>query len=362
MHMLGVNVANPVFVYAFILIAVLLLLYLIMIKWKNKNFDKFGDRSVINNLFPDYSPKRQNLKFVLVLLAAVLVIIAMIDPRVGSKLGTAKHKGADIIIALDVSKSMLSEDVKPNRLIRAKQSLAKYTEKLEGYKVGVVVFAGKAYPKLPLTPDMAAVKNMLETSEVDQIPAQGTAVGEAIFRSISSLASSKSKDKAIIIVSDGENHEDDAIEAAKLASENNIRIFSLGVGTPQGAPIPVYQNGVRQDFKRDKSGNTIITKLQEELLERVAIEADGMYVRANNINEGLNEVFKEIRKMEGDEYEAAWFVEYEDRYQYFLAFAVFLLLVESIISSKKGIIEKLNIFSEPSAFVKSKKIIKNARD
>lgn len=353
MFMLGVNVANPDFVYAFILLAVLLLFYFMMIKWKNNALNKFGDRSIINNLFPDYSPKRQNLKFVLILLAAVFIIIAMINPRIGSKLGTTKHKGADVIIALDVSKSMLAEDIKPNRLIRAKQSLAKYTERLEGYKVGVVVFAGRAYPKLPLTPDMAAVKNMLETAEVDQVPAQGTAIGEAIVRSINSLVPSKSKDKAIIIVSDGENHEDDAIEAAKLATKNNIKIFSLGVGTPQGAPIPVYKNGIRQDFKRDKSGNTVITKLQEELLERVAIEGDGMYVRANNINEGLDEVFKEIRKMEGDEFEAAWFIEYEDRYQYFLAFAIFLLIVESIISSKKGIIEKLNIFSDQGMFRKS---------
>ncbi len=344
--MLGINVANPDFVFCFVALAVLIILYLLMLKWKNKAFDKFGDKNIIKSLFPDYSPKRQNIKFIISLFALFFLIIAMIDPRVGSKLGTSKHKGADIIITLDVSNSMLAEDIKPNRLERAKQTLARYTDKLEGYKLGLVVFAGKAYPKLPLTPDLAAFKNMLETSEVDQIPVQGTAIGKAIEMSINMLASSKSKDKAIILISDGENYEDDAVSAAKMAAENNIKVFSLGVGTPQGAPIPIYQNGIRSDFKRDKAGNTVISKLQDVLLERISIEGDGLYVRANNINEGLDKVFQEIRKMKGDEFEEAWFVEYEDRYQYFLAVAILLMVIETLIPSKKGLIEKLDIFSE----------------
>jgi len=342
----GINVANPTFIYGFIILPLLLVLYFLMLRWKRKAFERFGERDVIAKLFPDYSPGRQLLKFILIMSAFVFLVIAMIDPRIGSKLGTSKHKGADLIIALDISKSMLAEDIKPNRLIRAKQALGKFTEKLDGYKIGVVVFAGRAYPRLPLTPDMSAAKSMLESAEADNIPAQGTAIGEAIEMSVRALSTSKSKDKAIILVSDGENHEDDAVSAAKFAAQNNVKVFALGVGLPAGGPIPVYKNGVRHDFKRDRSGNTVISRLNEELLGMVAAAGEGSYVRANNIQEGLDEVLKEIKKLEGDEYEASWFVEYEDRYQYFLAFVILFIVLEQFLSSKKGLIERINIFSE----------------
>ncbi|HRS53585.1 MAG TPA: VWA domain-containing protein [Bacteroidales bacterium] len=342
----NINIANPNYLYGFIILPILIILYLFYIKYKNKAFEKFGDTYVIISLYPDYSKQRQLIKFTIICLSIILIITAMIDPLVGTKLGTTKYKGADIMIALDVSKSMLAEDIKPNRLERAKQALSKFTDELEGYKIGLVVFAGRAYPKLPLTPDMAAAKNMIESADVDQLPTQGTAIGEAIEICIRSLSPSKSKDKAIILISDGENHEDDAISAAKLASEENIKIFTLGIGSLQGAPIPIYEKGIRKDFKKDLQGNTVITKLNEELLERIAVTADGMYVRANNINESLHTVIKEIKKIQGKEYEAKWFSEYEDKYQYPLAIAIILLIIETLIPTKKGIIEKLNIFSE----------------
>jgi Ca-activated chloride channel family protein len=302
---------------------------------------------VIQNLFPDVSKTKRIWKFILFLSAFSFVIIGIINPQSGSKLEEVKRKGADLMICLDVSNSMKAMDLQPNRLEKSKQAITKLIDKLEGDRIGVIVFGGEAYVQLPITTDYAASKLFLESINTDMIPTQGTAIGAAINLAVESFGKDEGKNKAILIITDGENHEDDAIKAAEAAAEKGITIHTIGMGSIDGAPIPVYKNGIREGFRKDKDGNTIMTKLNQQTLQEISAAGKGIFVRATNSDSGLNYVLDAIDKMEKKEFESKIYSDYEDQFQIFIAIALLLLLVETFLTERKSkLYKKLNLFND----------------
>ncbi len=346
--------AQPVYFYGLLMIPFFIMLFWLMIAWKKRAMKKFGESHLINKLMPDVSRSKPFLKFILLLLAYSLIIVGLANPQIGSKLETIQRKGIDIVIAVDVSNSMLAEDIKPNRIQRARQSISKLVDDLKNDRIGIVVFAGNAYTQLPITTDYSAAKLFLSTINTDIVPNQGTAIAEAIKLSIESF-SENDHEKAIIIITDGEDHEGNAIEAAKKAVEKGIRVYTIGMGLTEGAPIPVYDKyGNQQGFKKDLSNNTVITKLNEDMLRQIATAGDGKYVRANNTQAGLGLIFNEINKLEKTEFESRVFSDYEDRFQYLIGLAVLLMLIEFIIFERRGKrFRNINLFGNKKSGIKT---------
>lgn len=336
--------AHPYYLYALILIPVLFVIFLLMMRWKRKRLLKFGDTEVVNSLSPDLSRGRQYLKSIMVLLAFAMVILALADPQIGSKLEKGERKGIDLFICLDVSNSMLAEDIKPNRLDRAKSAISKMIDELKNDRIGVVVFAGKSYVQLPITNDYSAAKLFLSSISPDIMPTQGTAIGEAISQAVTSFDQNKHS-KAVIVISDGENHEDDAVEAAKNAAAKGIKVFTVGMGLPEGAPIPEYRNGILAGFKKDIDGTTVVSRLNDKMLQEIAAAGQGAYVRASNTQSSLDKIFEEINKMQKSEFEARIFSDYEDRFQYPLLVAFVLLVLELLLLERRNkVLSKIKLF------------------
>jgi len=338
------RLAHPLMLYLLLAIPAFFALYVWARRRKKKAFDTFGEWPLLVRLMPDYSGSRGTIKLILILLAWIFLVVGIADPQTGSKLEKIKRKGIDLVFALDVSNSMLAQDIAPSRLERSKQAISKLLDNLENDRVGLVVFAGKAYVQMPITTDYSATKLFLSNINPGMIPTQGTAIGSAIETAAGCFGKNK-QSKAIILITDGENHEDDAVEAAHAAANSGIRVFTIGMGLPDGAPIPIYNSGVQIGYKKDRQGNTVISKLNDELLKSVASAGKGIYVRANNSQAGVKEVFDQINSLEKVEYDSQVFSDYEDRYQFFILTALLLLIAEILISEKKSrLAGKLNIF------------------
>ena len=323
------------------LIVLCTLLFWASNSWKRKAINNFGQLEVIGSLMPFLSNSRPIFKFVLLMFAFVFLLIGIANPQIGSKLEEVKREGVDLIIALDLSNSMLAEDIQPSRLEKSKQAISKLVDRLQGDRIGLVVFGGQAYVQLPITTDYAAAKLFLSSVGTDIMPTQGTAIGDAIDLSVRSFGKTEeeeedAKNKAIVVITDGENHEDDAMEAAKQATEKGITVHTIGMGLPQGGPIPVYSRGVKRGYRKDGQGNTIITKLNETMLQQIAAAGNGTYIRANNVQTGLGLLFAELNKMEKVKFGSKIFSDYEDRFQYFLGLAVVFLLLELFIAERKN--------------------------
>jgi Ca-activated chloride channel family protein len=328
--------AHPEFLYLLGILPVYLILFIIYKIRKRKLFQKMGDPTLVGKLSPYSSGARQNIRHILFLLANAAIILAAAGPQIGSRLEEVKRKGADIMIALDVSNSMKAQDIQPSRLERAKLAISRLIDRLEGDRIGIIVFAGEAYMQLPITTDYGAAKLFLNYIDTDIIPTQGTAIGAAIERAIEGFPQDNKHNKAIIVITDGENHEDDAVAAAKQAYEKGIVVHTIGMGSVEGAPIPVFHNRVQVDFKKDKDGNTIISRLDPEALSAISSEAGGKFIRATNSDDGLSAVIKEINKMEKSEFGAKMITDYEDRFQYFLGAGLLLLIIEFLISERRS--------------------------
>ncbi len=322
----------------FLLLAILLVfgvLFWLYRMWLKKAKRRFGDAVVISGLMPEASSSKPILKFFLVLLATAFLIIGIVDPQIGSKLENVKREGIDLFLVLDVSTSMLAEDIKPNRLERSKLAISTLIDKLQGDRVGIIIFAGNAYKQLPLTTDYSAAKLFLSAVDTKIVPTQGTAIGEAIEMATLSFGETE-HNKAIIVITDGENHEDDAIQAATYANELGINVFTIGMGLPEGSPIPLYNSyGVQTGFKKDKQNKTVVTKLNEDMLRQIAAAGGGAYARANNASTGLKRIFEDINAIDKKEIETRQFTDYEDRFQIFLGIAIFLLIFELLVADRK---------------------------
>jgi len=339
--------AHPEYLYALAILPVILILFLAMSAWKKRSRKRLGEQNLISKLSEEYSRTKPVMKLILSLTALALIIIACANPQIGTRLEEVKREGVDIIIALDVSNSMKAEDIRPNRLERSKQSISRLIDGLENDRIGMIVFAGQAYVQLPITSDYAAAKLFLQSIETEMVPTQGTCIGCAIELAEKSFTGKDKKHKALIIITDGENHEEDAVEAAKKANEQGIILHTIGMGSLSGAPIPVYRNGMQVDFLKDHDGKTVITKLESLTLERIAAEGKGIFIQASNSDDGLASIFSQINKMEKKSFGTKQFTGFEDRFQYFLAAGLFLLLIEFSISERRSrIIQKMDLFNE----------------
>lgn len=327
---------NPEYLYLLLIIPVLIVLFALAQYYKKKALDKFGELNVIEQLMPFVSKSRPVLKFVFLSIAIVSIVFALSDPQFGSKLEKVKRKGAEIIIALDVSNSMLAEDIKPNRLERAKQAISKLIDNMENDRIGLIVFAGDSYIQVPVTSDFSAAKMFLSSINTNIVSKQGTAIGSAIDLAMNSFTPENEMEKALIIITDGENHEDDAVKAAELAHEKGISVHTIGMGSPQGAPIPLQKGYGQTVFQRDNDGNTVISKLDQGMLQKISSAGGGIFIRANNTQTGLNKLFERINKMEKKEMEERVYTDFEHRFQYLLGIALFFILLDIIIPERKG--------------------------
>ncbi len=332
------------------IIPILILVFYISVYRRKKALKKFGDINLLGQLMVGYSSAKPKLKFYFFLFAVVFLIFAIVNPQIGSKLREAERSGIDIMIALDISKSMNAEDIKPSRLKKAKQSISQLIDKLTGDRIGIIVFAGKAYTQLPITTDYSAAKMFLSTIDSDLAPKQGTSIGNAIELAMNSFDENDNSSKSIIIITDGEDHEEEALTFAKEANNRGITVHTIGMGLPEGAPIPVFKNNRKVGFKKDRSGNTVVSKLNEQLLVDIAKAGEGNYVRANNIKTGLKLIFDDINAMEKKKFESKMFSDYEDRFQYVLAVAIIFLIISILITNvKNGKKSRFNLFEKGGA-------------
>lgn len=328
--------------YLLLLLPAMILLFVLSIRARRRRLEKFGRRETLKGLIPDSSPVRIRNKFILFLLAISLLIIGLARPQFGSKLRETTAEGIEIIFAVDVSNSMLAQDFEPNRLERTKYAITRLLETIENDRVGLVVFAGDAYMQLPLTSDYVAARNFIRQVSTNMVSKQGTAIGAAINLAASSFSSDSEGNRVIILVSDGENHEDDATSAAAAAAAKGIRIYAIGIGTPEGAPI--YMNG---QYLHDNEGNMVITKLNESMLRDIALSTGGSYILATNKSVGLAEIVEKIDETEKSRFNVKTFEEYDEKYPYFLGAALLLLLINSLMLSRKNrILPRFNIFRE----------------
>ena len=306
-------------------------------RWQKKSIEKFGDENLVIELMQNHSKARKNIKNTLFIFSIAFLIIGISNPQIGTKMEEVKREGVDLMIAIDLSHSMMAQDIKPNRLERAKQAISRLIDKLEGDRIGLVVFAGEAYVQLPITTDYSAAKLFLSTVNTSIIPTQGTKIGNAIDLCVKSFDQENNQNKAIIIITDGENHDDEAISSAKIAQEQNIYIHTLGMGLTKGGPIPFYNKyGSTSEFRKDREGNIIITKLNETILKEIAQAGMGTYIRANNSKSGLSVLFDEINKMEKKEIGTMIFTNYKDRFQIFISISLVLLILNLIILQRKN--------------------------
>ncbi|SHM27385.1 vWA domain-containing protein [Mucilaginibacter sp. OK098] len=324
------------YLWGLLLIPVFILLFIVVSRWKSKAVKSLGDRSVVNLMIPDVSFSRPWLKFILFTVAYAFLLIGAADPQIGSKMEEEKRKGADLMILLDVSNSMLSQDLVPNRLENAKRAIAQLIDNLHTDRIGIIVFAGEAYVQLPMTTDYSAAKLFLNTINTNMVPTQGTAIGSAIDLGMKSFDFKDGTGKAMIIITDGENHEDDAVAAAKNATDKDVTVHVIGVGSPEGAPIPIYQNGKQVGFHTDSAGKTVVSKLNEDMGKEIAAAGNGAYVRATNANSGLGIVMDQIGKIQRKTIDSKNFKDFEDRFQFFIGFAFLLLVIEFFISNRKS--------------------------
>ena len=332
--------AVPDYLYLLAAIPLLTAVYLLAVRSRRRRLERFGNPQTLAELMPEASPTRMRNKAVFFLTALALLAVAMARPQLGSKLREVEREGVEIMIAVDVSNSMLARDFEPNRLERTKYAVEKVLEGLEEDKVGVIVFAGDAYVQLPITSDYLTARNFVAQISPNMVSKQGTALGSAISLAASSFTSGSENSRVVILITDGENHEDDALAAARHAAEMGIRIYTIGIGTPEGAPIELGG-----DFIRDENGDIVVSKLDEKTLQEIALATGGAYVRAGNQSIGLQEVIARINETEKAHLSEMVFEEYDERYQYLLVAVLLLLLAEfALLPRRNRLLARYNIF------------------
>ncbi len=322
-----------------LLVPLLAILYHLGRLGVRKKLKAYASETLHPVLIPDASPFRNALKFYLGLAAFALVIIALAGPRVGSQLKEVEIKGREIIVALDVSNSMLAEDIAPNRLIRAKQSVSRLIDKLDRDKFGLIIFAGDAYTQIPLTTDYSSAKMFLEAISSDAVSKQGTNIAAAIDLALKSFSPAEGdqasgKSRAVIIITDGENHEPGVFEAAERAKEKGVLVHAVGLGNPAGVPIPLYAGS--KDFRKDRQGNVVVSKLDDKTLRRITEVTGGIYVHSGASVTGLFTLMEQLDNLEKQEFKTQVFAEYDERFQYFAGLAALLILIDFIIRYKKN--------------------------
>jgi Ca-activated chloride channel family protein len=329
------------------IVPVLLLLLIAALIWKKRKQSQFADKDLLKKLSPNQSVFKTILKIVVLCLAIACLTIALVNPKIGTKLETVKREGVDVVFAIDVSKSMLAEDVAPNRLEKSQQLVTQIINSLASDRVGIIAYAGSAFPQLPITTDYASAKMFLQNMNTDMLSSQGTAINEAIQLAKTYYNDDEQTNRVLFIISDGEDHEGNSVNIAEEASEEGIRIFTIGVGTTKGGRIPIKRNGVVLNYKKDQNDQTVITRLQEETLKDIAKEANGEYIYNNITKETVEKVTEILQNMDKKEFEAKQFADFKDQFQWFLGFGIFFLVLEVFLLERRtSWLKKLNLFNE----------------
>jgi Ca-activated chloride channel family protein len=335
--------ANPDFLYLLLILPVLIIFYVYASISKRRAIKKYGEMELMSQLMPEVSDKRQHLKFWIMFAAAAIAIFIIAGPQFGSKLETVKRQGIEIMICLDVSNSMLAEDITPNRLEKAKQMLSRMTDGFSNDKVGLIVFAGDAFTQLPITSDYISAKMFLSSINPSMVSSQGTAIGTAISLAMRSFTPNETSSKTILLITDGENHEDDAVKTSQSAASKNVKVNVIGIGSPQGAPISV---GSSNNYLKDNEGNIVVTHLNEQMCQEIAAAGQGIYVRADNTNSALRTLQSELDKLDKSELDGKVYSEYDEQFQLLAWIVLVLLILEFLILERKNrIFRKVKLFS-----------------
>ena len=326
-----VYLAQSHYLLLLLIVPLLFVAYALYLRARRKRLARFGSPELVSQLMPDVSTGKGWLKISLLAAAWFFFVIGLARPQLGARLKEHQSQGVEVMVALDVSNSMLAEDYSPNRLERSKLAISRLVDKLQGDRIGLVVFAGEAFVQLPITADYVSAKVFLKSIDTESVPIQGTALSEALMASARSFSTQSERSRAIILISDGEDHEGEAIEAARAIAEQGIRIYCIGVGSPQGKPIP--KNG---SLLKDASGEIVVTRLNEEILQEIAGAGNGKYVRAGAAEFGLNPIIDDIRTLDKEQFNSVVFEDFDEQFMYFFAIALFFLILELLVSDTKA--------------------------
>ena len=326
-----VYLAQSQYLLLLLIVPLLFVAYALYLRARRKRLARFGSPELVSQLMPDASTGKGWLKISLLAAAWFFFVIGLARPQLGARLKEHQSQGVEVMVALDVSNSMLAEDYSPNRLERSKLAISRLVDKLQGDRIGLVVFAGEAFVQLPITADYVSAKVFLKSIDTESVPIQGTALSEALMASARSFSTQSERSRAIILISDGEDHEGEALEAARAIAEQGIRIYCIGVGSPQGKPIP--KNG---SLLKDASGEIVVTRLNEEILQEIAGAGNGKYVRAGAAEFGLNPIIDDIRTLDKEQFNSVVFEDFDEQFMYFFAIALFFLILELLVSDTKA--------------------------
>jgi len=334
------------FIY-FTAIAVLLVAFLLVALWKKRKQKAFADSKLLERLSPEISPFKSTLKVLMIALGLSFLIVALVNPKMGTKLKTIKRQGVDVVFALDVSKSMLAEDIAPNRLEKSKQLISKIVDKLGSDRVGIIIYAGNAYPLLPITTDHAAAKMFLQNANPDMVSSQGTAINEALKLAKSYYDDDDQTNRYLFVISDGEDHEENVSYIAEEATKEGIKVYSIGVGTKKGGPIPLKREGTLIGYKKDRKGEVVITQLKDETLKTIASDGKGEYLYGNNTAKTVEYIDELLLAADKKEFETKQFSDYKDQFQWFIGIGLLFFIFDTFMLNKKTKwIQKLNLFNE----------------
>lgn len=329
--------SDPKYLWLLLLVPLFFVVQMLVLRLRRMRIRRFGDEELVSSMMPSYSVAKVWLRLSFFAIAFCFVVLALARPQRGIRLKEQQVKGAEVIIALDVSKSMLAEDYTPNRLERAKLAISRVTEKLQDDRIGLIVFAGDAYVQIPLTTDYISAKMFLNSISPGSVPVQGTAIGSAIALAVRSFSDQNDQSRAVIVITDGENHEDDPVDIARLSADEGVRVFTIGVGSKEGKFIPLPEGG----YITDSEGNNVVTRLDETTLREIAEAGNGLYVHASNKEFGLDPIIEEIQKMEDTVMTKITYEEYEELYMYFLGAALFFLVLQMLVGERRS---KVHLF------------------
>ena len=335
------------YIYLLFILPLLWVTYALLVRWKRKTQNSFARPELLELLSPNRSKFKPTFKIILLSLSIVSLVLGLMNPKIGTQLETVKREGVDIVFAMDVSRSMLAEDIAPNRIEKSKRLVSAIINQLASDRVGIIAYAAKAVPQLPITTDYAAAKMFLQALNTDMLSSQGTALDSAIDLAGTFFDDEDQTNRVIFLISDGEDHSEEASNAASRAAKLGIKIFTFGVGTESGAPIPLKRNGIIESYKKDSDGEVVITKLNQNILQNIAVSTGGTYQDGNNTQKVLDFVSEQLKAMDKKEFEAKKFVSFKDRFQAFLLAALIFLLIDLFLfETKTKWVQKLNLFNE----------------
>ena len=335
------------FIYLGLIIPILFLVFLIFRRWQKKSIRKYFDINTIKFLSPEISNSKPLLKFIIISFALLMLVISLVNPKIGTELKTVKREGVDIVFAIDVSKSMLAEDIAPNRIIKSKRIVSELFNNLGSDRVGIIAYASTAIPVLPITTDFSSARMFLESLNTDMLSSQGTSIAEAINLSKNYFNDENQTNRVLCVISDGEDHEIQNNNLSDIAKEAGITIISIGVGSLNGAPIPIKENDIVKSYKKDDRGEVVITKLNENILKDMATQTGGIYFKGDNTNSVVSSIVDELKEMDKQEFESKQFVSFKDQFQWFLFVGLFLIILDVVVFERKTYwLDKLNLFNE----------------